>query len=260
MVTGEAGHGKDTVANYIADKLGFRTIAFADLQKQEVIDSYKNSPSSVDIVWLNIRETKENPNYRLALEHCSDVNFVSVAMQKYKEEDQLLFTNLRNREPHDFVNESLANTIRNQVTSLDLGRDGFSDAERMSLPRSPRRITQIWGTEYRRESEFGHERYWIDPVDKIVNESTEPYAVMDGRTPQEINWGKMRGLQRIEVVNSKIHKKVAAHATENIPQPCENTIVLQNESTLEILFQKVDAIIIPRLAKATHTARTRLKP
>ena len=132
--------------------------------------------------------------------------------------------------------------------SIAAGADEFTIQERLELPRSPRRITQVRGTEYRRQSKYGHPNYWIEKNKKILRESTTPYAVTDGRTFDEINWAKSFGLKRIHVVRPEYATKIAKHETEMIPPPDSQTLVLENGGTLDELYEMVDAVAIPAVA------------
>jgi hypothetical protein len=239
IITGEAGHGKDTVADHLVEKLGYCTIAFADLQKKEVISAYSNSPEVVDIDFLLIRETKKTPSDRLSLVHCNDADFVKVALATFKQEDMDLFK-LRKK-------GILDNPRHNEYT----------EKERLTLPRSPRRITQTWGTEFRRQSEFGHELYWIDPVTEFIKKSTKPVIVKDGRTPQELEWAKLNQIERIHVVRPGYGETIVKHVTEIIPDTDQNTLTLLNDKSLLDLISKVNLDVIPSLQDKSPRTKVR---
>ena len=72
-LTGAAGSGKDSVADILVLKHGFRRIAFADALYEEVSTAF-----NVPIDFLKNRETKEKPSVRLSLGRCMDGEFANV--------------------------------------------------------------------------------------------------------------------------------------------------------------------------------------
>lgn len=65
-LTGPAGSGKDTVADFLVARHGYTKLAFADKLRAEICDAY-NVPEQL----LLKRETKKNtPLHRLALVYC----------------------------------------------------------------------------------------------------------------------------------------------------------------------------------------------
>lgn len=77
-LTGPAGSGKDTIADYLCAKHGFARYAYADPLRLEVATAFG---ISVDI--LIDRERKEKPTDLLALECCSDPFFVASLNDKH---------------------------------------------------------------------------------------------------------------------------------------------------------------------------------
>ena len=67
--------GKDTVADYLAT-MGFERVAFADSLKQETAYAFGTT-----VERLEERELKETPQDYLALKHCTDDEFVDVALE-----------------------------------------------------------------------------------------------------------------------------------------------------------------------------------
>lgn len=112
-LAGHAGAGKDTVADYLAERYGFIKCAFSDALYDEVQTAF----GLEDQTLLRDRETKELPLGCLALARCADLNFCEIAR-----------TELSKRYPDEF-------------RALE------------SVPLSPRQVLQWWGTEYRREQD-----------------------------------------------------------------------------------------------------------
>ena len=71
-LTGPAGCGKDTVADYLCSHKGFTRYAYADPLRLEVAAAFG---ISVDL--LMDRDHKEKPTEKLALERCTDRRFVA---------------------------------------------------------------------------------------------------------------------------------------------------------------------------------------
>ncbi len=70
-LTGPAGSGKDTVADFLVAKHGFTKLAFADKLRAEICDAY-----DVPVQLLLERQTKDTPLPKLALVYCRDEAFI----------------------------------------------------------------------------------------------------------------------------------------------------------------------------------------
>ena len=110
-LTGHAGVGKDTIADYLAERYGFIKCAFSDGLYQEVQDAF----GLPDQALLRGRTTKEMPIAELQLMYCTDPDFVAV------------------------------------VTPLLAALHPGTDRDINNIFMSPRQVTQWWGTEYRRK-------------------------------------------------------------------------------------------------------------
>lgn len=71
-LTGPAGAGKDTVADYLAEHQGYTKLAFADALRDEIGRAF-----DISVKLLTQRETKEHPMSALALRRCMDNEFVN---------------------------------------------------------------------------------------------------------------------------------------------------------------------------------------
>lgn len=220
IITGEAGHGKDTVGLHLINKYGYVRTAFADALKNEVCGAY-HEDVDINIQFLNHRTTKEIPSPRLALRHCIDPNFITCALTAFEAEDGA----------------------------------SLSTSDRLALPRSPRRITQIWGTEYRRAT---CDTYWVDVVSRFIENSSQPVVICDGRFHNECGWALDQHVERLHVYKTAAaDAKVASHSSENIPPPCAQTISISNDITddnFASLHQCIDEALFTFSAKLRKPA------
>jgi hypothetical protein len=257
IVTGEAGHGKDTIGLHLVEQYGYRRLGFADSLRDEMVEAYAGAPEPVTIEFMGIREIKNLPQHRLALRFCSDKDFVGVALEAFAQEDEAFWRECLERassfsdglDTPDNWRSAMGEVRARLLPSIpDLDwnkalaphRTGFTDEERELLPRSYRRIAQVWGTEYRRRSEFGYDSYWLDQVDAIMRSSTIPLVITDGRFPNELDWAESVGMQRIHTYRPGYGETKIVHDSEKIPPPTPTTIVISNDRDLISLLTKVD--------------------
>lgn len=109
-LSGYAGTGKDTVADYLAANYGFVKFSFSDCLYREVADAFGLPNEDL----LRDRATKDTPQEALSLDKCADEDFVEMA--------------------------SAPGYLPRTVEFL-------SD---FNQPLSPRWVLQEWGTAYRR--------------------------------------------------------------------------------------------------------------
>lgn len=196
LVSGEAGHGKDSVGSYLVDNHGYLRTAFGDPLKEEVFAAYANAPQKVHWETVNAREIKEVPLHRLSLNHCSDGKFQRIALKNFDAEDAKLLPYFRDAiDCLDPVNRRSL-TLLTHPTEAFYGMSNLSESDRLDLPRSFRRICQLWGTEHRREES---ENYWVDQIDAFVDASDQPVVITDGRFANECDWADKRNIRRINV-------------------------------------------------------------
>lgn len=147
-LVGLRGAGKDKTAQFLVAQ-GWRRIAFADALYLEVAEAF-----GVTVAFLQHRDTKESPLPELALVNCKDELFVGCFLAY---EDHVA------------------------------ARDGLVLAPmtvRLTQPRSPREILQVWGTEYRRQ--MYRDDYWRAQVAAVVMANPDQnFVVSDVRFPDE---------------------------------------------------------------------------
>ncbi|MGC8518949.1 MAG: hypothetical protein ACP5P4_10545 [Steroidobacteraceae bacterium] len=151
--------------------------------------------------FLGRRDTKETPLERLALKHCRDARFVG------------LFT--------------------------DAARGGRS-IEEVESPRSPRWVLQQWGTEYRRNSEWGYEGYWVDPVMRKIDAMPPGSRIVltDVRSLLEVQGIRACGGALVRIRRRKVDEDdafaVAAglvsalHSSEMLARTCKVDFEIEN--------------------------------
>lgn len=137
--SGTLGAGKDTAADECLtmaaqEGLVARKFSFASNVYAQIAQAF-----GVSISALQDRRTKETPVDWLCLDRCENKDYVSVALP--------LISRWREAE----------------------GKDPIS----MDSPVSPREVLRSWGTEFRRESKFGHESYWVDLVEQMLHENPQ---------------------------------------------------------------------------------------
>lgn len=157
-ISGGEGAGKDHVANMVAQSLSQRGIKTQRFSFAARLYEEISVAFEMTLQELQNRATKEIPNEALALVHCPDQNFKKVALQSLP---QLRGTSS--------INEQ--------------------------TPLSPREVLQLWGTDYRRNSEFGCQSYWEDQVlDQFQqNPDTQVWVGSDTRMGTEVERLRGRG-------------------------------------------------------------------
>lgn len=74
-LSGPAGVGKDTIADYLVEKYGFTKFSFSDALYREVSEAF-----GISIEELQRRETKELPHADLTAENCEDIEFAGLML------------------------------------------------------------------------------------------------------------------------------------------------------------------------------------
>lgn len=198
IVSGEAGHGKDSVGSYLVENHGYVRSAFGDPLKEEVFGVYASAPEKVHWGTVNAREIKEVPLHRLALQNCSDESFRQLALRNFEAEDKKLLPYFQEAiDDLDHAKRSSL-TLMGHPAAKFFAMDHLSEADRLDLPRSFRRICQLWGTEHRR-GENGNANYWVNQIDAFVDASDQPVVITDGRFSNECDWADKKNVRRINV-------------------------------------------------------------
>lgn len=144
-LTGQAGAGKDTVADFLTRDFGFTKVAFADAVRMEIAHTF-----GIHIDKLMDRATKEIPCPALALSCCSDHRFTAM--------------------------------VADSEVNLDCADEDVMEAL-MNQPRSPRWVMQHWGTEFRRTL-FGRD-YWITEIRQRLEALEGNIVISDCREEHE---------------------------------------------------------------------------
>lgn len=79
-LSGPAGVGKDTVADYLVEKYGFTKFSFSDALYREVSEAF-----DIPVAALQDRAAKEFPHWKLTAVQCNDVDFARLMMDAAKE-------------------------------------------------------------------------------------------------------------------------------------------------------------------------------
>lgn len=213
LISGLARHGKDTIAAILVQAHGYERVAFGDALRDEIVSIYEASPMVVDVEFLTKESTKETPDERLALIHCSELDYVTAAMRAFENEDA-----------------------------------GMTLGSRLQKPRSPRRIQQTYATEYRRSQ---NEYYWIEAAQRRINGIDGPVVVCDGRSVSELNWAKANAFERMHVVRpGYANISAAKHSSEVIPDPDEETWMLTNlEGAPDLLKSQIERVMQELIAR-----------
>ena len=216
--------GKDTVADYLAEKRGFQRVAFADNLKREVALAYGTT-----VERLEQRELKETPQDYLALKHCTEDEFVDVAL------------------------ESLGLVAKyGSIAAVPVGELNIE----LNEPRSPRWVTQRWGTEYRR-MRYGDD-YWAK---QGCAQASGPgnFAFTDVRMPNE-----PEALSRINAVLVRIIRLGTEVPYTGQEHPSEISLlhtpvfktITNLDGDFEGLYRQVDSLFTHLQAKPAAASRT----
>jgi hypothetical protein len=186
---------------------------------------------------------------------------------------------------HGFRRESFANTLKDAVAAV-FGWDrvmleGRTKearewreqvdpwwSERLDIPTlTPRWVLQYWGTEVCRKS--FHDDIWIASVENKLRRSKDAIVISDCRFPNEIASIKSAGgiivcvnrgeLPSWHIMAAKANKgdllaaeklkALGVHASETAWVGTEFDYVLDNNSTLDSLFNQVETVVQPEPMK-----------
>lgn len=96
---------------------------------------------------------------------------------------------------------------------LTLLRNIYGDAFSLDMPMSPRRLTQLWGTEYRRAED---PLYWVKQLARDVSQIDPgiPVAIRDVREEHEVDYIQEQG-GLVFIVHREGLPAVEGHSSEN---------------------------------------------
>lgn len=165
--SGTRGAGKDTAADMMAglferEDFEVKRFSFAGEVYKEISDAF-----SVSVESLQDRSTKETPVPWLTLSSCRNPHFAPVAI--------------------DHISK---------WRSLD-GLEPITE----NSPLSARELLKCWGTQFRRDSEHGHQRYWIDKVEDLfdAHHEVDCWVCSDCRLDNERDMLKSRDAVMIRI-------------------------------------------------------------
>lgn len=223
FITGYAGHGKDSIGDHLVEFYGYERLSFSDGIRDEIACTYTRAPEPVTPDWQNAREIKNIDQDRLALIYCDDQAFINVALTAFEKEDQTFFDD--------------ANVPQNEQTL----------AHRLKMPRSPRRIQQIWGTEYRRTQD---DEYWLKKAESETDFS-HPQVLTSVRHENELDFGSRVGAKRVHVIRPQ-YQEACDHVTERLLPITEDTIIIMNDGKISDLKEKIDSIMVQFATQAAN--------
>ena len=181
---GLKGVGKDTAAKLLEKHFGFIHTSFAAELYQEIACAY-----DVSVAFLANRETKETPLKELKLSRCHNNDFVTVALKGIRDARAN-----STDESHSFpVRRSPRQSRSKDVHGRLVGGPSVDTLAELLAPRSPRWVLQQWGTEFRRDSAFGHPAYWVDRGRDFV----------DGHPGRDVCFADVRLLNETQFIRSR---------------------------------------------------------
>lgn len=208
-LAGEAGVGKDTVADYLVEKYGYVKFAFSDMLYAEVQLAFGLEGQDL----LRDRSTKEISTPRLALKNCADGEFASLA-------GQLVL--------------AAAPNIQGPVSEEGL---------------SPRQILQWWGTEYRRAQNPNYwleqNDVFLEKVLKLYaypEQRPQYFVNTTCRFPNEQAWIHAKG-GNVWHIRRKGVGAINEHISDQRLPVLEGERELFNNDTVERLFLGVDLLM-----------------
>jgi len=202
---GTTGAGKDTVAEHMGRKHQFRVVAFADEVKSDLISIFDVSPRLFSDRRLEVEATD-----KLSLGRCN----------------------------HPDLTSWFLSTATGEMEAAHMG------AVVLMLPRSPRWLIQMYGTDYCRAA---NPNYWIDRLAMRIDEfaPTDNIVISDVRFQNEAEFVKFDepGNEIWEIIrmNNPHHNKTDKHVSNGRLPAVDK--VLFNSGTINQLWRKVDRAV-----------------
>ena len=200
---GRKGSGKDTVGKVLQEIYGFHLTSFGAKIYEEVSKAF-----GISIEQLSARETKEIPLPELVLSRCTDEEFWKVAILQLREEQ--------------------AGRAKAEGWMLTPANDYML---------SPRKVLQLWGTEYRRKSD---NYYWVrEAALGLEKVNYTRVAFTDVREPHEAAFIKRRDngiVVKIDRPNNPYADiGSAAHSSESfIDVMVYDTLILNDKNIADL--------------------------
>lgn len=216
-LAGQAGCGKDTVADYLVRRYGFRKFAFSDALYAEVAEAYGLEDQSL----LRDRATKEVPTERLALKHLYDLPEV----------------------PNAFA-EVAVRAMDADHKARGIGLYLYPEG----MPLSPRQVLQWWGTEFRRAQDPD---YWLKQTTAWLNKQRNTlypehapqfFVNTTVRFPNEQEWIHAHG-GNVWHIRRDSAAPVNSHVSEQPLEVLEGERELWNNDTIDRLHYGVDLLL-----------------
>ena len=225
-LSGQAGCGKDTVANYLQKRYGFKVFAFSDQLYREVAEAYglsddvpyrEDAPHISERDMLRSRAHKEVPTERLALKRLYDLPEVPNAFEP------IARRLLARAHPDTFM--------------------ALSD-----IPLSPRQVLQWWGTEFRRAQDPD---YWLKQTTAWLNKQRNTlypehapqfFVNTTVRFPNEQDWVHSFG-GNVWHIHRDSATPVNSHVSEQPLEVLEGERELWNNDTIDRLHYGVDLLL-----------------
>jgi hypothetical protein len=204
-LTGFSGAGKDTVADLLVTHLGFRKLAFADALRAEIAEGFQLDP-----LYLTHPSTKSTPMSALAMD----------------------------RAPVPFL-RAVAYALGQEI----IGTSGRTSLEWLAAPRSPRKILQWWGTEYRRaENPTYWTRIMLQRVHHLLREGQVRIVITDVRFENEADAVHGAGGHLWQITRPEINGTTTtegAHSSATDGGHFEPAAVISNRHDIRHLQQLV---------------------
>ena len=212
-IIGRKGSGKDTVANVLANEYGFYTTRFAKRLYKEVAEAFR-----IDVAVLEDRNTKESPLSCLTLGACDDGDFWKTALLHLRKEKE-----------------------------TNTGSGWFISPMTRDFVLSPRKVLQLWGTEYRRSQD---NYYWVKWLEAdIAAQDNEFVVIADVREDFEAAYVKRRdrgyNLKTVRPSNPyDSGNGTSSHSSETRVDTLAFDRLLMNDGTLAELQGKVRELVL----------------
>lgn len=197
-LTGPAGAGKDSTADYLVRHAGFLKLAFADALRAEVAEAF-DLAARFDI--LTDRATKETPHDALALRNC-----------------------FNGGQGFGFIG------------AVATATNATVDSAWLDAPRSPRQILQWWGTEYRRRQNDHY--WIVRLANKVGlhrGNGYERIVVTDCRFANELAWVQSVRGQLWRIDRPGLPAVEGTHASAAGLAEADAAATLRNDADLEAL-------------------------